>query len=90
MFYTELFIGLKLLRRFFKHRGVQGICVALYCIAASTIFFGAFLPSGRIQTSVHRGNVWLGFLIYLLTYIAASDIIVLILKLINKKKKFPY
>ena len=63
---------------------------ALYCIAASTIFFGAFLPSGRIQTSVHRvGNVWLGFLIYLLTYIAASDIIVLILKLINKKKEIP-
>ena len=35
------------------------------------------------------GNVWLGFLIYLLTYIVASDIIVLILKLINKKKEIP-
>ena len=67
----------KIVTPLFKHRGVQGICVALYCIAASTIFFGAFLPSGRIQTSVHRaGNVWLGVLIYLLTYIAASDIIV--------------
>lgn len=80
----------KIVTPLFKHRGVQGICIALYCIAASTIFFGAFLPSGRIQTSVHRvGNVWLGFLIYLLTYIAASDIIVLILKLINKKKEIP-
>lgn len=80
----------KIVTPLFKHRGVQGICVALYCIAASMIFFGAFLPSGRIQTSVHRaGNVWLGFLIYLLTYIAASDIIVLILKLINKKKEIP-
>lgn len=80
----------KIVTPLFKHRGIQGICVALYCIAASTIFFGAFLPSGRIQTSVHRvGNVWLGFLIYLLTYIATSDIIVLILKLINKKKEIP-
>ena len=88
MFYTELFIGLKLLRRFLSTEVYRES--VLYCIAASTIFFGAFLPSGRIQTSVHRvGNVWLGFLIYLLTYIAASDIIVLILKLINKKKEIP-
>ena len=32
----------KIVTPLFKHRGVQGICVALYCIAASTIFFGFF------------------------------------------------
>ena len=74
----------------FKHKRMQAVWIGLYCIFASTIFFGVFLPRSSIQVTIHRiSNVWLGFFIYLLFFMIIGDIIVLILKLVDKKKNIP-
>lgn len=74
----------------FKHKRMQAVWIGLYCIFASTIFFGVFLPRSSIQVAIHRiSNVWLGLFVYLLFFMIIGDIIVLILKLIDKKKNIP-
>lgn len=74
----------------FKHKRIQALWIGLYCIFASTIFFGVFLPRSSIQVTIHRiSNVWLGFFIYLLFFMIIGDIIVFILKLMDKKKNIP-
>lgn len=74
----------------FKHKRIQALWIGLYCIFASTIFFGVFLPRSSIQVTIHRiSNVWLGFFIYLLFFMIIGDIIVFVLKLIDKKKNVP-
>lgn len=74
----------------FKHKRIQALWIGLYCIFASTIFLGVFLPRSSIQVTIHRiSNVWLGFFIYLLFFMIIGDIIVFVLKLIDKKKNVP-
>lgn len=74
----------------FKHKRIQALWIGLYCIFASTIFFGVFLPRSSIQVTIHRiSNVWLGFFIYLLFFMIIGDIIVFVLKLMDKKKNVP-
>ena len=73
----------------FKHRRMQAVWIGLYCILASTIFLGVFLPRSSIQAWIHKvSNVWLGYFIYLLFFMIIGDIIVLILKKIDKKKYY--
>ena len=74
----------------FKHKRMQAVWIGLYCVFASTIFLGVFLPRSSIQVMIHKiSNVWLGFFIYLLFFMIIGDIIVLILKLVDKKKSIP-
>lgn len=74
----------------FKHKRMQAVWIGLYCVFASTIFFGVFLPRSNIQVAIHKiSNVWLGYFIYLLFFMIIGDVIVLILKLIDKKKNIP-
>jgi len=74
----------------FKHKRIQALWIGLYCIFASTIFLGVFLPRSSIQVTIHRiSNVWLGFFIYLLFFMIIGDIVVFVLKLIDKKKNVP-
>ena len=74
----------------FKHKRIQALWIGLYCIFASTIFFGVFLPRSSIQVTIHRiSNVWLGFFIYLLFFMIIGDIIVFVLKRMDKKKNIP-
>ncbi len=74
----------------FKHKRMQAVWIGLYCIFASTIFLGVFLPRSDIQVVIHRiSNVWLGLFIYLLFFMIIGDIIVLILKVVDKKKNVP-
>ena len=71
----------------FKHKRIQALWIGLYCIFASTIFLGVFLPRSSIQVTIHRiSNVWLGFFIYLLFFMIIGDIIVFVLKRMDKKK----
>ncbi len=74
----------------FKHKRMQAVWIGLYCIFASTIFFGVFLPRSSIQVAIHRiSNVWLGLFIYLLFFMIIWDIIVFILKIVDKRKNVP-
>lgn len=74
----------------FKHKRIQALWIGLYCIFASTIFLGVFLPRSSIQVTIHRiSNVWLGFFIYLLFFMIIGDIIVFVLKRMDKKKNIP-
>ena len=74
----------------FKHKRMQAVWIGLYCILASTIFLGVFLPRSSIQAWIHKvSNVWLGYFIYLLFFMIIGDIIVLILKKVDKKKNVP-
>lgn len=69
---------------------MQAVWIGLYCILASTIFLGVFLPRSSIQAWIHKvSNVWLGYFIYLLFFMIIGDIIVLILKKVDKKKNVP-
>ena len=53
----------------FKHRRMQAVWIGLYCILASTIFLGVFLPRSSIQAWIHKvSNVWLGYFISTVLY----------------------
>lgn len=74
----------------FKHKWVASLWISVFIVFASSLFFGVFLPHSPVQAFIHKmSNVWLGTWIYFIFFILIADIIVLILKLINKKKEIP-
>lgn len=80
----------KIVLPLFKNKGIQGVFVGIYLCFASSIFWGAFLPKSAVQRAIHRfGNVWIATFIYMLFFIMLADLLVLVLKLINKKKTLP-
>ena len=64
------------------------ILILIFIIMDATLIIAKFLPYGTTRTFFHYvGNRWLGFLILLLTFIIFADILLLILKGINRKKE---
>lgn len=58
-----------------------------FIACCSTILLGGLLPYGPTRIALHKfGNYWLGFFIYLLMFIMLADILVLVLRRINRKK----
>lgn len=72
----------------FKHKRMQAVLILLYLLCASTMILGGLLPKSDFQVFLHKlGNYWLGIFIYIVFNILVSDIIVLILKFVNKRRK---
>lgn len=81
---------LKLVIPFFKHVWTQAALFFSYIVLASTLILGGLLRPCMIQVSLKKiGNYWLGTFIYILFFILIADIIVLIMKLINRKHPIP-
>lgn len=79
---------LKLVMPLFHHKISQGSLIGIYIILSSALFFGAFCPEGSFKrVTCAIGNVWLGFIILLLFFGLVADLIVLALKLIDRKKE---
>lgn len=79
----------------FPHRGKVNVGITVgMLLLASTIFFGKFLPEGKIQMGILKfGNYWLGFLIYLIFFVLVCDLIRLVRFLLSfkwKKMKEPW
>lgn len=72
----------------FKHKRMQAVLILLYLLCASTMILGGLLPKSDFQVFLHKlGNYWLGIFIYIVFNILVADIIVLMLKFVNKRRK---
>jgi uncharacterized protein len=66
-----------------KRRAFNVIACVLIILFATSIFLGKFLPESSHQLLILRiSNYWVGFLIYLIFFIVAADLLLLLLKLI--------
>ena len=62
-----------------------------FILACIPLILGAVVPFGDFRTWCHKfSNFWLGYTILLVFTLVVVDIIVLILKLINRKKKLAF
>lgn len=74
----------------FKHKKIQVIAIAVYCVLANSIIIGGLFPTSDFQVFMHKlGNYWLGVFIYLLFFVIVTDIIVVVLRLINHRYDMP-
>ncbi len=72
----------------FKHKRMKAVLILLYLLCASTMILGGLLPKSDFQVFLHKlGNYWLGIFIYMVFNILVADIIVLMLKFVNKRRK---
>ena len=69
------------------HWKIVSIGIAfLLLLLASSIFLGKFLPQSEIQLKILQfGNYWIGFLIYVISFILACDLIWLLRSLLAFK-----
>lgn len=71
-----------------KKKSLYISSIVIAAILCSTLILGGLFPSGSLKVILHKfSNVWLGFYLYLFTYIIFADIIILILKKIHKKNR---
>lgn len=60
----------------------------IFAVCASSIFLGKFLPESGIQRWILRfGNYWLGYLIYLIFFLAVIDLVLIVWLIGSGKKK---
>lgn len=69
------------------HWKIVSIGIAfLLLLLASSIFLGKFLPQSEIQLKILQfGNYWIGFLIYVISFILVCDLIWLLRSLLAFK-----
>lgn len=69
------------------HWKIVSIGIAfLLLLLASSIFLGEFLPQSEIQLKILQfGNYWIGFLIYVISFILVCDLIWLLRSLLAFK-----
>ena len=85
-FLKRLLHWLKLVSGMFKHKRVQTLIIVLYLFLASTILFGGLMPKCGFKIFMQKiGNYWLGTFNYLVFFMIVVDIIVAVMKLINRK-----
>ena len=85
MFFTGWFRWRKWME--IPHWKIVSIGIAfLLLLLASSIFLGKFLPQSEIQLKILQfGNYWIGFLIYVISFILACDLIWLLRSLLAFK-----
>ncbi len=68
-------------------RNVLIIVSVAFVILCSTLLLGKLLPHGKISIALHKfSNYWLGLFIYLLFFIIMTDVLVIVIKQINRYK----
>lgn len=101
MFIVYIVLSIYVLRRMihwlkkvlplFKHKRMQGVLILTYVCFASTLVISGLMKPCPLQTELQKfGNYWLGTFIYIVFFIFLADLVVLVLRQVNKKHPVKY